>query len=30
MVLKQYKDPGPDMEIEFWENKAKNLNSIFD
>jgi len=30
MVLKQFKDPGPDKEIEFWENKAKNLNSIFD
>jgi dynein heavy chain len=26
--LKAGKDPGPDMEIEFWKKKAENLNSI--
>jgi len=30
MVFKQKKDPGPDEEISFWENKAKNLNSIYE
>lgn len=28
MVLKQEVHPGPQMELEFWENKAENLNSI--
>jgi len=30
LVFKQKKDPGPDEEINFWENKAKNLNSIYE
>jgi len=28
--LKQGMHPTPDVEIEFWKNKAANLNSIFD
>lgn len=28
--LKQGLHPTPDVEIEFWRNKAANLNSIFD
>ena len=27
-ALKQGNNPGPLVEIEFWENKAANLNSI--
>ena len=30
MALKQGKDPGPLVELDFWENKMKNLNSIYD
>jgi dynein heavy chain len=28
--LKAGNDPGPHTELEFWENKADNLNSIYD
>ncbi len=30
MALKQGKDPGPLVELDFWENKMKNLNSIYE
>jgi len=29
-VLKNGDDPGPLKELEFWEKKASNLNSIYD
>ncbi len=28
-ALKQGNDPGPTVELEFWEKKAENLNSIY-
>ena len=29
-ALKQGNNPGPMTEITFWQNKAENLNSIYD
>lgn len=30
MALKQKQDPGPLTELDFWENKMNNLNSIYE
>lgn len=29
-ALKQGNDPGPMTELDFWRNKADNLNSIYE